>query len=1000
MQRYLFKLIIPIFVFAIILSFTILADIYDVSTLNYVEEITYEDYLNKYKNSPEPDLEIIIPAAVYTKTDMNIEIKEDFEGYPGKVIITEEDGFVEWEVEVEKAGFYNLALDYYPIKGKGTNISRSLEINGETPFESVKFIDLYRIWRNAEDIRVDNRGNEIAPRQEEIPAWITIDIRDSVGYYNEPYKFYFKEGINTIRLISDKEPVMLGNIKLYQTRKIPSYQEKLNVYLEKGYRKTEGFIHKIQAEKMVAKSNSSILPVSDLSDPTLEPYHHAEIRLNTIGGISWQKSGEWIEWEFEVPEDGLYKIGFKVKQNLMRGNFVTRKLYIDGEIPFKEAEKLEFHFSSRYQMMVPENKATGEPYYFYLKKGKHRLRLEVSIGDMAPILRETEACLYELNKIYRQIIMITSAAPDTTRDYQLEKRIPAVIEELGRQAEILSNVEKSLVETTGEVGLQAARIREIARNFREMAEKPKTIKKRIKAFRDNLANLGTWIIDSRNQPLTLDYIIIASPEEEMPEVQAGFFKVALHEIKKYIASYYVDYEMIGDVYDKGDTGQEPLRVWIIAGRDQAQILKRMIEDSFTPDTGIFVNLELVSLGMLLPATLADKGPDVALGVEASGPIDFALRNAVVDLTQFDDFPEVKERFHKSAFVPFTFRDSVYALPQQQVFPVLFYRKDILYDLGLGIPETWDDVLQIIPELQKKNMNFGLPINDLERRRTMAGSAIGTAAGAGSISAFPGIAPFLTFLYQRGEDLYYPDGVKTRLDTEGAVEAFRLWTDLYELYKLPIYYDAANRFRTGEVPLLYENYPFYNFLQVFAPELRGKWGFTLIPGTRREDGSIDRTIPNGVMAYMSGSADMILENAKDKEAAWEFLKWWSSTEVQARYGLELEALMGESARYPTANVEACELLPWKSEELKILKDQWQYIKGIPEVPGGYMTGRHLDNAFRKVFNEKEDPREVLLDYVRVIDEELTIKRQEFGLETDFDAVLRKYEENRELYNWWD
>lgn len=155
-----------------------------------------------------------------------------------------------------------------------------------------------------------------------------------------------------------------------------------------------------------------------------------------------------------------------------------------------------------------------------------------------------------------------------------------------------------------------------------------------------------------------------------------------------------------------------------------------------------------------------------------------------------------------------------------------------------------------------------------------------------------------------------------------------------------------------------------------------------------------------MAYMSGSADMILENAKDKEAAWEFLKWWSSTEVQARYGLELEALMGESARYPTANVEACELLPWKSEELKILKDQWQYIKGIPEVPGGYMTGRHLDNAFRKVFNEKEDPREVLLDYVRVIDEELTIKRQEFGLETDFDAVLRKYEENRELYNWWD
>ena len=26
-------------------------------------------------------------------------------------------------------------------------------------------------------------------------------------------------------------------------------------------------------------------------------------------------------------------------------------------------------------------------------------------------------------------------------------------------------------------------------------------------------------------------------------------------------------------------------------------------------------------------------------------------------------------------------------------------------------------------------------------------------------------------------------------------------------------------------------------------------------------------------------------------------------------------------------------------------QWQWVRGVPEVPGGYMIGRYLDNAFQ-------------------------------------------------------
>ena len=64
---------------------------------------------------------------------------------------------------------------------------------------------------------------------------------------------------------------------------------------------------------------------------------------------------------------------------------------------------------------------------------------------------------------------------------------------------------------------------------------------------------------------------------------------------------------------------------------------------------------------------------------------------------------------------------------------------------------------------------------------------------------------------------------------------------------------------------------------------------------------------------------------------------------------------------------------------MLNDEWESVRGIPEVPGGYFTARHLNNAFRRVLNYRENPGETLLDYAKNIDEEITAKRREFGLE---------------------
>ena len=122
----------------------------------------------------------------------------------------------------------------------------------------------------------------------------------------------------------------------------------------------------------------------------------------------------------------------------------------------------------------------------------------------------------------------------------------------------------------------------------------------------------------------------------------------------------------------------------------------------------------------------------------------------------------------------------------------------------------------------------------------------------------------------------------------------------------------------------------------------------------------------------------MKNENRIQDAWKFMKWWASTETQVRFGREMEAVLGSSARYATANVEALKQLSWKTAQIEVLEKSLDETIGVPEVPGSYYTPRHVVNGTRKVINEKDDARETLIDYARKINEELKRKRQEFNL----------------------
>ena len=76
-------------------------------------------------------------------------------------------------------------------------------------------------------------------------------------------------------------------------------------------------------------------------------------------------------------------------------------------------------------------------------------------------------------------------------------------------------------------------------------------------------------------------------------------------------------------------------------------------------------------------------------------------------------------------------------------------------------------------------------------------------------------------------------IRTEND-EAGVEAFDVYTRFFTDYGIPTYFDFVSRFRSGEMPIGIASYSTYNTLMVSAPEIKGLWDFTLIPGTEKTD----------------------------------------------------------------------------------------------------------------------------------------------------------------------
>ncbi len=874
-----------------------------------------------------------------------------------KAILSDLDGeYIEFTVNAPEDGLYSLELDYYMANNNSDSAKRNLYIDGDYPFSEAGDLIYYRYFCDDGEPKLNSIGDETRPGQKDVTGWRTQGLKDTTGISNEDFRILLTKGRHNVRLVASKSDMYISGIRFAIPDTVRSYAEVAAEYAAKGYRNVDCDKITFQAETTAIEKNATTLRRENDGDPLVEPVSGTSRRLNVIGGSRWRYGNQSITWEFEVPEDGLYKIGLYEKQAWNDGLPSYRQIQIDGHVPFEELKAYKFEFTGSTKWVLnqlgPEN---GDPYRFYLTKGKHTITMIVKMGDFGPILESLKEDITIISDALLNITMIAGSNPDPNYDYRFFEKIPDLEENLKYLADSLHYKYELANSMSEKTSAMANNFLAIEVDVRKMLEDPFSIAKRFSALEDSQTKLSEYYQSIQYLMLVIDEFYVGNPEEKWKSVSSNFFQRFAVTIKQFFLSFTKDYDNIGSVLSEDTVVTDTINVWIARSTEYAEVIKQLADESFTPKYGIAINVNVLpssqldagNVNAIMLAITSGKAPDVALGVDIKSPVEFAIRDQVYDLSKMEGFDEIRNNFVDAIFTPYKYQGGVYAVPETMNFNVLFYRKDILTKYGIDLPETWDDLYEyVLPALYQNGLEFYFA------------------------------REFTQFLFQNGGEFYTEDGLRSALDTPEAYKAFKEYTELFTNYGVLKTANFYQYFRSGIMPLGVGDFNMYMQLSAAAPELTGKWGIVSLPGHLKADGTIDRTA-----GAITQTGDIILKQSDKPEESWKFLKWWSSNETQTQFAKEVEALIGAEARWNTANKDAFLSLSWSREDIAALEEEWAFAKETPYVLGGYMTERHMTNAWTSVVMSGMDIREALERAVKDINRELRMKQEEYGVKTN-------------------
>lgn len=926
----------------------------------YVSEMISNNYTKVsagYKAAPYKGEELVFSVAERLPVGGG-NVTEDTRGYEkaDKVVTLQREDEITFTIEVPQTALYEVHFDYLSYDESVLPIGVSFQVDGGYPFYECRNLKLETTWVSKGEKSYDRYGNEIVTVPDKLIQWEQKALGDGSYRYAGALPLELEKGTHEITLGVSEGAFLLGAVMLTAPEQVAEYT---------GSETASGDeLIELQGEDFTYRNDSSIHAVAEY-DTSLNPYEVTDTVLNTIDSASFADAGQRVTYRFTAPKSGYYYIGMNYRQSDRTDFPVFLDVRVDGTIPNTAFQSYEMDYTNKYKTITMTD-ADKNKLSVYLEAGEHTISFAISNDEIRQILEGLDEIMSGINDLALEITKVAGTNKDKYRDLKLSKYIPNLEEQLYGYAETLYALQETVRDHAGTKKSIAvlSSMTIAAKQLISLAEEPDEIPYRVAELCTSASSANRHLANTVDKlmknNIAIDRIWIYQEDASLPK-KPGMFKSLGMNVKRFVSSF------TDQAYSTSNTDPEHLQVWVNRSSQYVQIMQKMIDEYFTPQTGIEVDISIMpDQYKLVLANSSGKAPDVATGINYTIPYELAIRGALVDMTQFEDFKEVAAAYEPGLFMTGAINDSIYSMPETMNFWVLYYRDDMLTKLGLKVPETMQDVIAMLPELQMRGLNYFQPVSGMLLMRNFHGT-------------MPTVA-------QHGGSLYFDTAQEgTALGTKESVEGFTYLTELFTIYEMPINIDNFyQHLRNGDIPLGVADFATYNLMTNAAPELKNSWKIALVPGVRQEDGSIDRTVCGNAESSVIFQSD-----AEREEKAWEFVRWWSSADTQAEFGQTLQITYGDEYMWTTANLDAFMQLPWDSDDKQIIAEQMTHVIDVPRVPGTYLLEREMSNAFNDIVVNGDTAQSRIDAAVKTINREIDRKLEEFGFIDENGATLKEY-----------
>lgn len=891
------------------------------------------------------------------KADRAFLTNDNYE-YVNDVLAVKAGDTVTLTIDVPVSGRYVMSFDYLSYDESILPVEMGMKIDGGYPFYEARSMKFETTWVS-DGVDVDRYGNEIVSLPDKLIRWEHKEVMDASYRYSDPLPVELTAGVHKLELNIQEGTLLLGNISLEAPGDVAEYA---------GSTKAEGnALITIEAEDFYQRNDSSIHAIGEYGS-SLSPLSATTTVLNIIDEDSFNEAGQTVSYQFHVDNAGYYYIGMNYRQSEKNDFPVFVDWKIDGEIPNSAFKSYQVEAANKFRTVTLTDD-NDDKLSVYLEPGDHTISLTISADNLRYALEAVDEIMSGISDLSLEVTKVAGTNKDKYRDLKLTRYIPDVQDRLlGWVDELYSIAEQAQPYVNAKSPDKVAAFSYLliaANQLKSLAEKPNELVYRVDELSTSVNSINTQIanfVDLINDnDLSIDRIYIYQDGARLPKGQNIFRSIGT-SLKRF------GYSFMGQSYSASNTDESHIQVWVNRPRTYVEIMQKMIDEKFTPETGIEVDLSIMTDAQkLILSNASGDTPDIATGINYSIPFDLAIRGSLVDLSKFDNYKEVFGRYSEGLLVPSVVGDGLYSLPETMNFYVMFYRTDILSKLGLSVPNTMDELIAMLPDLQMRGLNVYYPTAAMLVMRN-----------------FHGTTPII---YQMDGALYGDTALDILVDSEATVEGFTELTELFTLYDLPV--DVPNfyqHFRNGDLPIGIADFNSYNLILNAAPEIANSWSIALVPGIEDEEtGEVKR--------YMSGGAESTVMFSSDDEReqkAWQFMEWWSRADIQAEFGQRLQILYGDEYIWPTANLEAFERLPYPTSDKDIILTQAQYILETPRLLGSYMMERELSNAFNDVVVNGDTVRSRIDEVAKTVLRETERKLEEFGYIDSDGNVLKEYE----------